>query len=461
MKKTLSRFALLGASAVLMAGALSHANANELRHTGVNNTDSEYSQVFQERMEKVKAHAEYVLSQDVNFGTKVTFDYATFGDLENSLGDSAVMMGDEKGCEVYLSHNKDTGLGEGLTSPENKPLIQKILGFTEAEEELRNEFVLGHEVSHCGFPNIKDPFRIKGHSALSAQLNKVYADTAQRTIKSSNGFGEAVPVHGLADALNESFADTTSAINLLKKYNGSDEVKVFLQKISAERELNNQITSPLDKELIDAYDLGAATKNVLKPENLQRILSTDNPDELRDIAIELSNNSLMTSLAKKDDKQLETALGDWNLKEQAKILVKAGDGLKKEGSLITEQINESFNKLSKQEKAEFEETRKAYFSEYSGEEIDKKSNRFIELTDKVVSSVKFKASDVSSAIESVKTYTSKIKEAENVNRSLDEVVAQESQILNLSTSSVRDLQKEFKEVEAKKVSYKLSSIGLK
>lgn len=463
MKNKLSglKLALLGASAVLIAGAFSHANADELKHTGINNSDSEYSQVFQERMGKVKAHAEYVLSQNVNFGTKVNFDYATFGKAENSLGDSAVMMGDEKGCEVYLSHNKDTGFSEGLTSPENKPLIQKILGFTEAEEELRNEFVLGHEVAHCGFPNIKDPFRIKGNPDLSAQLNKVYADTAQRAIKSSNGFGEAVPIHGLADALNEAFADTTSAINLLKKYNGSDNIKVFLKKISAERELNNQITSPLDKELIDAYDLGAATKNVLKPENLERVLSTNNHNELREIAIEIANNALMTSLAKKNDKQLETALGDWNLKEQAKILVKGGDGLKKEGSLITEQINQSFNKLSAKEKAEFAETRGAYFSESGGKDIERKADRFIELTDKVVASMKFKASDITPVIESVKAYTSKIKETEKVNKSLDEVVAEESQILNLSADNVRGLQKEFKEVEAKKVSYKLSSIALK
>lgn len=109
---------------------------------------------------------------------------------------------------------------------------------------------------------------------------------------------------------------------MLKKYDGADNVKLFLQKVSAERELNNQITSPLDKELIDAYDLGGAIKNVLKAGNLEKILSTDNPNELRDIAIDLSNASLMTSLAKKNDKQLETALGAWNLKEQAKILIK-------------------------------------------------------------------------------------------------------------------------------------------
>lgn len=135
--------------------------------------------------------------------------------------------------------------------------------------------------------------------------------------------------------------------------------------------------------------------------------------------------------------------------------------MKKEGSLITEQINQSFNKLSAKEKAEFAETRSAYFSESGGKDIERKADRFIELTDKVVASIKFKASDITPVIESVKAYTSKIKETEKVNKSLDEVVAEESQILNLSADNVRGLQKEFKEVEAKKVSYKLSSIALK
>lgn len=154
------------------------------------------------------------------------------------------------------------------------------------ETAMRNELIANHELNHCRFAEFKDPFKMFGNTKLNKEMNLLYETV---------GMGE-----GVKAKLNEGYADTMAAMQLLKAYNSNQESKNTLYRFVALRQEDALKMESFG--LKSQYsDVENSLKMLLSEEGLKRLEKIPATDQgaLESYALELANKGLLMGLVKR------------------------------------------------------------------------------------------------------------------------------------------------------------------
>lgn len=224
------------------------------------------------------------------------------------------------GDRAYLSQRNDI---KDLTSPKN-----------ENQKKISREFMLLHEVSHCQFETFNDVFLIKNNPQLQKEVNFYF--------KHAEGSSSSASPYLL---LNENFSDTYAAIQLLKIYGDTKDVKHVINQISLERQDDDLLRPSI--EPIDSHYTHFSLLEVLKEESINKIKSISQPEELMRFALEIANKGTFTVLSTYQDSldslfekesMLESTL--MNVHNNSIINFLASNDFKNKSKLIKENITE-------------------------------------------------------------------------------------------------------------------------
>ena len=133
----------------------------------------------------------------------------------------------DKSCKVNIGFNKN---GDVETLSMNKEFAELTKLLNPKQLSIERELVLLHEMSHCQFYEVKDQIEIPGQSKkFNETFNYIVKSLGDRYYKAGNGFDTEAPNYH--KTLNETYADTSAMIILLKKYETKENL--------AKGEINN------------------------------------------------------------------------------------------------------------------------------------------------------------------------------------------------------------------------------
>ena len=229
-----------------------------------------------------------------------------------------------------------------------------ILKFTEAQnitqQQYQREFIALHEASHCEFSTIENPIRdsLNNSVEFTKQLN--YEMKNRFTYIEKNAKGKNAKYYGYIMGLHETFADTLAAIGMIKSYNSNESLQQgqitnndlnhVLQSVIAQREAN--YIERVGKNIIpDDHFSQESLKELLKPENLKKLSSLNTNDEIKEFALNLSNNGIQKSYA-----HTSYSMGIYlpsNNEGCSDLLIYAISQLNKNPKLTSNEIIKSYN----------------------------------------------------------------------------------------------------------------------
>lgn len=208
-------------------------------------------------------------------------------DILSQKGCDVTITLSQTGDRVYMAHYDDI---KELTAPKN-----------DMQKKLSREFILLHETSHCQFETMDEVFLIKGNPKLQKEVNYYFKHTYGSLMSDSAYL-----------MLNENFADTYAAVQLLKIYGDNLDVKSVIHQTSLERQ-DNDLSSAMTGR-IDSHYTHFSLHEVLTKENMDKIKATSDPAQLRQIALEISNKGTFTVLATYSD-ALQTLFEQYSMIE--------------------------------------------------------------------------------------------------------------------------------------------------
>lgn len=147
-----------------------------------------------------------------------------------------------------------------------------------SEEQLRTEFAVIHEASHCNLYNIENPF-IADDVQVQNNLNQFFK-LSSFSEKDGNRFD------GLYHTLQENYADTLATMELIRTYGDKPEIISIIQKISIER---TGIAIDYSRQGFDSHSTSFSINEVLKPETISKILLASTNQDLQTMALEIAN----------------------------------------------------------------------------------------------------------------------------------------------------------------------------
>ena len=178
-------------------------------------------------------------------------------------------------CNVYLYYDKN-----GIQLEEMNKQIQEISNFSNKEEQkLFRIFVILHESSHCEFLNMNNVFLLP-NKELEKKVNyyfKYMQDSQQMS--------------SLYTLLNENFADTYAAIQLIKIYGNNNSTLNVLNNFTTIRE-TLKFSAFEQQDKIDSHFTDGSLENILKSENLKQIEITTSPEQLKELALTIANEQI-------------------------------------------------------------------------------------------------------------------------------------------------------------------------
>lgn len=323
--KTLSHFGWLGIAVVSGSQYLADDNAVVLKFKDVQQSiEKTYADVV------LKEKNLEVFNKLPEIRKTVDFLYGA-GEFEDLHVRSEVVFEDLKNLQSsYAKSNYGDCTISIRVGKENKDVIDlehdhPVLNLTDKELDFKKQKTFAHELGHCVFSKDKNVFKVDNSQGGSfAQINKSYGgdtyahyEITENDEISSNDLKNAT-IHRLA---NEGFADAFAAITLLRQHNATDDIKTFLYKSAAKRDLTTSFWDYNYKEMqeykIFPYDIAKATTKALEPENVKKALEASSPQEVRDLAAKISKENTLEVLAKLSPDELEQSLGNSFLKEQA------------------------------------------------------------------------------------------------------------------------------------------------
>jgi hypothetical protein len=267
-----SKFMMMGLAAITISNAV-------MAQPNVDTTSLSYTQQI-----------EYVIKNSTEKGmlTKnMTVRVHQLGDNADKPSDYYMSLKADGDCEVNVSVDKH-GDFDYFGSKENiKEFKDLVHPSTQQESQLYKELITLHEASHCEFSKIEKPFIIKGNSELQEKVNFTYTNSGGYYVV-ENGVNKVYTcVHQI---LNETFADTYGAMQLIKSHGATPDVLNTLSKFDLQRHEQGFITRA--KMGVEEHDTHFSLAELLKPENIERVVKSNNPQELKQMALELSNASL-------------------------------------------------------------------------------------------------------------------------------------------------------------------------
>jgi uncharacterized OsmC-like protein len=191
----------------------------------------------------------------------------------------------EHNCTVNINVTPDMKIGHS-GSNENREALKEVTGpSNEKQEQLRTSYITYHETSHCKLYEVKNPFRAADKDAENALNN--YFQLSQTSYDSKHGD------IGIFFMLQENFADTFAYMQMIKDHGVGKDVLSTLQKIQVER---SDAANEHNKNGLIAHNTEFSLKEVLKEENIKKIMATESQEELQELALKIANNGMWKSI---------------------------------------------------------------------------------------------------------------------------------------------------------------------
>lgn len=189
-------------------------------------------------------------------------------------------------CTVNIEVTPDFKVGF-LGSNNQREFFKEVTQDSNAtQEDLRVAFITYHEASHCKMYEIKEPFKADNPQVQKA-LNDFYQFSGKSFTNSDKGDD------GLYYILQENFADAFGFIQLIKNHGATADSLTLMQKIQVER---TEIAHTHNNERIIAHNTDNTLKEILKEENIKKIIATDDMTQLQEIALQIANKGMWTSV---------------------------------------------------------------------------------------------------------------------------------------------------------------------
>lgn len=209
------------------------------------------------------------------FQKNVSNDYLANESLREQTNNSYPTIGGE--CQVTVTFSKDgrapfLGFTEDLykiTAPQNA-----------AQQEILREAVELHEASHCEFNHFANPIMVQGNPELQNKMNYYFS------YGSTSGDG----VSGIRSTLNETFADTYALIQMMKIHGDNADMQWLFKSLASQRE--EMTLKNGRKDSLESHSSQFAIEELMRPEVKDIIAHTNNPEELKQLALKISNYSV-------------------------------------------------------------------------------------------------------------------------------------------------------------------------
>lgn len=180
-------------------------------------------------------------------------------------------------CNIVLSFDDKGGvpyLGQDTTT-------QKITGLkNQQQKQYMQQFIALHEHYHCEFATNPTPIQMKGASAEEVAKVNYYLKDIHINIVDPRDDG----THGYMATLSENHSDVAAKMALIKQHGANNPDLLYaLKAISTQRE---------DGYLHRSYDTHFthfALQELSKPENIDRLMKIDNPQDFKQMALEIAN----------------------------------------------------------------------------------------------------------------------------------------------------------------------------
>lgn len=304
-KKTFQKFMLIGAltigaiSSVYAHGNHSHTSKNyENAKTQVqNHLDNVQARVNQElKISLEENHSKNLLTQDAHIKIQIVPSAKTNkemlpklegvssldSNLDPSLSENHMMRKDGV-CEISLTFD-DYGNIPKLANEEGDILSVTALQ-NNTQRKMAQEFIALHEYYHCEFTTMENPILTPGkNSDFNKQINYAFKDQVSAA---------ALQKVSYIDTLNENFADTAAAMNLIMKYGlDNPDFKFVMDSIKTQRH------AKYFQSEFDSHFTHFSLEQLLEPNNLEK---------LQQIKTQIDNNPSPTTYQQFSQFALEIA----------------------------------------------------------------------------------------------------------------------------------------------------------
>jgi hypothetical protein len=209
------------------------------------------------------------------FQKNVSNDYLAQESLREQTNHSYPTIGGE--CEVTVTFSQD-GRAPFLGFTED--LYKMTAPQTHSQQELLREAVELHEASHCEFNHFATPILVHDNPDLEKKMNYYF----------SYGFSNENGVSGIKTTLNETFADTYALIQMIKIHGDSADMQWLFKSMASQRE--EMTLKNGRKDNLESHSSQFAIEELMRPDIKEMIAKTDNPEQLKQLALEISNHSV-------------------------------------------------------------------------------------------------------------------------------------------------------------------------
>ncbi len=270
-----SKFLLLGLIGIMSFNALAATNLSQA-------SQDAYAQKLQHQI--VKMQDANTIPAKIGIGFKFVSEKKV---TDERLQAEALLNIVDSTCNVEIHVTPDMKVGFS-GSTENRDYFKSV---TEAEnqtqENLRTEYIVMHESSHCRMYEIKDVFKT-GNNKVDTLLNQYFKFSSSSFNNSEKGDAS------LYYMLHENFADTNAFIQMIKEHGPTPDLLKTIQKVQIERK---EATTLHNEKGMAVHNTDYALKELLKAENLEKVMSTSSPQALQDLALQIANKGLWQSVA--------------------------------------------------------------------------------------------------------------------------------------------------------------------
>lgn len=190
-------------------------------------------------------------------------------------------------CKIILAFDQN-GYAPILST--EKSIIEVTEFKNEKQKEMMREFIILHESFHCEFANIENPIQIEGKSLdFNKKIN--YYLKEMNTIPIEN-----IGHLGYIDTLAENFSDIAAIAILGKKYGQEDkDLQYVFNAIKVQRHAEYFNYS------FDSHFTHIGVEKALNRDNLDKLINSQNGNELKDIVLELANKSVQQLMTQRKE----------------------------------------------------------------------------------------------------------------------------------------------------------------
>jgi hypothetical protein len=295
MKNQFKKFLLVGALAfVSQSNALAQNNDNTQSVQQLETISTSINKIIDNQFEKG-----YLTERaDVKINVVKPIEYVQFdADPEKNKPEVKVETTDlsenhfhrkDGTCKIALSFDEKGGIPYLGLDDELKNITALK---NENQKEYMRQFIALHEHFHCEFSNIQNPIQVKEKSwFFNNKINKTLKDITPVI----TGWGDNYSSY--MDTLNESFADVSAKMALIKQHGIENKDLMYVLKVVETQRHDNYL-----ERSVDTHFTNFALEELKKPENLKRVQEVNGGSEFKNLALELANTGTEKLLLDKED----------------------------------------------------------------------------------------------------------------------------------------------------------------